>query len=345
MRPAHAIRQLVYRAHNIRSGLGGIAMRLAVVMPAATAQWGGVQRFAAEIVPALEQLVEVETFRMHPASGERRLPSFARGVTALSSRHRRYPFDAVFTTFHWPPKLWPIPTYGVIHDLRATLEKRAARGSAERLMQRSISRTWRRVLVPTEHVAADVRRVLGLSRISVVGEGTDHLDRHLGQAITTDSVVVLGGRAPHKRTALGLQAGVEVAAAIGCPLVVVGTDPVSPLPCVSWVTSPTDEELVATLERARVVVAPSAYEGFGLAVGEALRAGAPVAYCHDSTLAALVGEAGIAAAPARDALAAAALKVWHDNDALSARARHRVHDLTWERTALTIVDVIRVDQS
>lgn len=320
-------------------------MRLAVIMPAATAQWGGVQRFAAEIVPALEQLVEVETFRVHQAAGGSRLSGLGRGVVTLSSRHRRQPFDAVFTTFHWPPKLWPIPTYGVIHDLRATLEKPATRGHTQRLVQRSISRTWRRVLVPTEHVAADVRRVLGLSRVSVIGEGTDHLDRHHGQGITADRVVVLGGRASHKRTTLGLDAGVRVANAADAQLVILGADPVTGSSDAMWIPSPTDDELAAVLQRARVVLAPTSYEGFGLAVGEALRAGAPVVYCRDSTLASLVGDAGIAAAPDAEDLAAAGLTAWHQHDVLSVRAHYRVRELTWSCAASALLGVIRVDQS
>ena len=93
-----------------------------------------------------------------------------------------------------------------------------------------------------------------------------------------------------------------------------------------------DRALARTLWASRVVIAPSSYEGFGLAAGEAMRCGAPVVYTTDGTLGDLVGDGGIGASPEAGAMAAAAVELWRRDDA-SSRALDAAPRHTWRATA------------
>jgi glycosyltransferase involved in cell wall biosynthesis len=99
-----------------------------------------------------------------------------------------------------------------------------------------------------------------------------------------------------------------------------------------------DARLVTLLERARVVIAPTAYEGFGLAAGEARRAGVPGVFADDCPLHVLVGDGGLAAPPTAEAMAAAARVVWHDAAAYAERAARRAAGYTWRRTAEAMLE-------
>lgn len=314
-------------------------MRCALILPAPIEGWGGVQRFGACIRPALTSLSPVWAYRLHPRPGGSRLGALVAGARDLHAGHRRHRFDVVITTFHWPPRLLPAPMVGMIHDLRR-LNDRGMTSAAARL-QRAILSTWDLVLVPTDHVRDDVLVLAPGRRVVVIGEGTDHLDQYVAAPVVRDQLVVLGGGASHKRAELALGVAEAVVARLGVRCVVLG---LTPRPSgdgrICVLPSPSDEEVAAAHLAARVVVAPSRYEGFGLAVGEALRLGAPVVYATDGTLGSLVGAGGVAAPPTPSAMADAVAHAWEHTEGLSAEARRAVHDLTWEATAARILDEV-----
>lgn len=312
-------------------------MRLAVILPAATARAGGVQRFGSELTRALSGCADLTTFQVHPQPGGGRVSAVRSGTRALRAAHRRAPFDAVLTTFHWPPRLWGVPTYGVIHDLRPWRD--GSRLQPHLLAQRAICATWTAVLVPSTHVAEDVRSLLGRAAV-VIGEGADHLPA--GPAFPArDRIVVLGGRAPHKRTALATAAALRAAAALRCgPPLVLGGSP-ERIEGAEYVESPDDSTLAGLLATARVAVTATAYEGFGLAVAEALHAGTPIAWCRDGTLAQLVDGGGLASDPDVSSLSESVVRVWQEAPALSDRARLAVADRTWSTVAFDVANLIR----
>ncbi|MFN2540321.1 MAG: glycosyltransferase [Mycobacteriales bacterium] len=313
-------------------------MRLAVIVPAPTLQLGGVQRFATELVRALGAHADVVPFRVHPAGGQSRVRAAIDGWSALRTAHRADRFDAVLTTFHWPARLWPVPTYGVVHDLRPW--RQSPRWHPRLVAQRLVCSTWQATLVPSAHVGEDVERLLGGPRVLEIGEGADHLPLVPAQH-PRDRIVVLGGRAAHKRVALGAAAAATAARRLGCgPPVVVGGAAQSLPADVERMTSPSDQELAALFARARVAVAATAYEGFGLAVAEALHAGVPVVWCRDSTLGALVGDGGVCAAPEVTALTEAVLRAWAHGAELVRAAQQAVSPHTWDATAQRVMAAV-----
>lgn len=311
-------------------------MRLALILPAQIEGWGGVQRFGACLEPALASIAEVSAYRLHPAPGASRLAAFGTGVRDLGRDHRRQQFDAVVSTFHWPPRLLGVPMVGVVHDLRRRAG--AQSGSPAAHLERAILRTWDLVLVPSEHVRDEVASFVGERTITVIGEGTDHLDHLAPPPAERRLVVVLGGRAPHKRVELGVRAAAEAVARLDADGVVLGAAPHLRMGSrIRVLEAAADEEIAAVLSRARVVLAPSRYEGFGLAAGEALRLGAPVVFAADGPLAGLVGGGGLPAAPTASAMADATVAAWRRHDALSVAARDAVRQMTWDATARRIV--------
>lgn len=314
-------------------------MRLAVVLPSQGVRMGGVQRFGMEIADALDDLVDVRRFRVHPPPGGPRARALARGIAAILREHRADRFDALVSTFHWPPRLPGIPTYGVVHDVRD--EAGGSWHPGRVLVHRAIARSWPVAMVPTAHVGRDVVHRFGPIETRVIGEGLDHLDRFSEPTgVVRDLLVVLGGRVARKRTDLGLDSALRAGQALGVrPLLLGGS--LGDVPTgVDLVADPTDNVVAATLARARVVVAATAYEGFGLAVGEALRAGAPVVYASDAPLADLVGGGGLAAPPEPVAMSEAVAAAWTRSAELSSQARDSVAGLTWHQTAVNVLRVI-----
>lgn len=314
-------------------------MKLAIVMPARTVVPGGVQRFAAELAPALVALgADVREYRVHPASGEARSTAALRGLTSLVQDHRRVHFDAVLTTFHWPPRVVGAPTFGVIHDLRSCPSGRFA---PRRLARSAVTATWAAAFVPSTHVARRVTDLLGYHRTVVTGEGLDHLDRYFEDPPPQRSdILVVAGRAPHKRARLGLEAALLAANALGCGVTVVGVPEGDVPERVRVLADPDDRALAAAYQSALVAVVPSSYEGFGLSAGEALRAGTPVVHADDGTLADLVRAGGIAAHPTAPSFAEAIESAGLRASQLAGAARTAAAPYTWTTTARRVLDEI-----
>lgn len=318
-------------------------MRLAVVMPASTKNVGGVQRFSLALLEALAARCEVETISVHPQPGGHRLPALGRGAANLLRSHARRRFDAVLTTFHWPWKLIPgTPMAGFIHDLREhDLEHRGLKTR----VQSGIIRSWNVVFVPSEHVAREVKTIAARADVRVVGEGLDHLERYWMPEFEEeerDAVVVIAGRAPHKRAELGVDAVQAALPDIGGDVVVLGSVPGRlPHPSIDVWTSYSDADLVKLYSRARVIVAPTSYEGFGLAAGEAMWFGAPVVFATDAKLGDLIRDGGVAAAPTVEGFRSAIVTAWNRHDSLRSKAIAAARTHTWASTAARIVTVLQ----
>ena len=108
-------------------------------------------------------------------------------------------------------------------------------------------------------------------------------------------------------------------------------------PLVAWLGEIADSDLPPLLAGALLFVSPSSYEGFGLAVAEAMAAGAPVVGGSGSSLDEVVGDAGILVPP-RDvgAVADAIDRLLQDERlraATSASCRKKASAYTWQATA------------
>ncbi len=98
-----------------------------------------------------------------------------------------------------------------------------------------------------------------------------------------------------------------------------------------------DQHLDALMRRARCLVYPSLYEGFGIPVLEAMRVGTPVITSNTTALPEVAGEAALVLDPLNIEAMAAAMERLDRDDALRAemirRGRLRAAIFTWERTA------------
>jgi glycosyltransferase involved in cell wall biosynthesis len=106
-----------------------------------------------------------------------------------------------------------------------------------------------------------------------------------------------------------------------------------------------DEALAELYRRASVFCYPSLYEGFGLPVLEAMAAGTAVVTSSTSSLPEVGGDAVVYADPYDPASIARALRGLLNSPerraALGAAARARAATFTWERTAETVLGVLR----
>ncbi|MGC9359174.1 MAG: glycosyltransferase family 4 protein [Anaerolineae bacterium] len=97
------------------------------------------------------------------------------------------------------------------------------------------------------------------------------------------------------------------------------------------------EELLWLYNAARVLVAPSFYEGFGLTPLEAMACGTPVVVSDVSSLPEIVADAGLTAPPDDpEAIAAAVWRVLDDNglwDSLAAKGLKRAACFSWDKAA------------
>jgi glycosyltransferase involved in cell wall biosynthesis len=102
----------------------------------------------------------------------------------------------------------------------------------------------------------------------------------------------------------------------------------------------TPAEVEALYQCAHALVFPSLYEGWGIPIVEAFRAGLPVACSNVTSLPELVGDAALVFDPYdEDAIATAIRRLWTDDvlaDRLSEMGRRRVERFSWQRTALTL---------
>jgi len=106
-----------------------------------------------------------------------------------------------------------------------------------------------------------------------------------------------------------------------------------------------DDELAALYGGCAVFCYPSLYEGFGLPVLEAMRAGAPVITSNVSSLPEVAGDAALLVDPLSSQAIGSALATLLADPARCARlgeaGRARAAQFSWERTATQVRDVLR----
>ena len=99
-------------------------------------------------------------------------------------------------------------------------------------------------------------------------------------------------------------------------------------------------DVQALYRSARLLVFPSLYEGWGLPIVEAFRAGLPVACSNVTSLPELVGDAALVFEPSNeDDIADAIRRLWTDGPLaadLRERGLRRVQRFSWRETALTL---------
>lgn len=319
--------------------------QMKVLLPRMSTGPGGVRRFSTEMLREFTSLLghDPTLVYLHPAdwgTGWRDRTSAA--VHAVRSMAYARP-EPTFACFHigWNGR-GTAPLVGFVHDLRGPkgLELGQDRGRAALLrrvpiLQRSSIRSWDIIAVPSPHVADDVQFLWPRARVECIGEGIDHLARPpMASAASRHSIVVVGGAMPHKRTDVGVAAARELRSRVDATRIwVLGElDPGrSAERGVQRVV--TDEDWSRALSEARLAIAPTAYEGFGLGVGEAVHAGVPVVYAKDSGLDWVVGGAGLASDPGAASMADIGAAIWDQPERYIAKTFEQSQRFSWRSTA------------
>ena len=102
-----------------------------------------------------------------------------------------------------------------------------------------------------------------------------------------------------------------------------------------------DHELAVLMAGADALCSPSAHEGFGLTVLEAMASGAPVVVSNRGSLPELVGSAGLVVEPTAEDVAEGLRTILAHSDlsGLRSSARRQAEKFPWSRTASGWVDV------
>ena len=192
-----------------------------------------------------------------------------------------------------------------------------------------IARRARLVITVSDFSRREIEDVLGVSA-TVIPNGVDQ--RFTPSESKGDYGLVVGTRIARKNLAV-LQAAARALEEQGIELVAAGStrgymrSEESPIRELGYVP---EDELPGLYARARVLLMPSLYEGFGLPCLEAMASGTPVVAANRGALPETCGDAALLVEP--DELAAAALEAV-DNERLIEAGLERAARFTWERTA------------
>ena len=192
-----------------------------------------------------------------------------------------------------------------------------------------IAKNARLVITVSEFSRRELADTLGVDAL-VIPNGVD--ERFRPAADKGDYALVVGTRIARKNLA-GLDAVARVLRDRSIELVAAGSgrpymraEPTS----IRQLGYVADDELPRLYARARLLLMPSLYEGFGLPVLEAMASGTPVVAANRAALPETCGDAALVVEP--DDLAEAALEAL-DDQRLIAAGLERAARFTWERTA------------
>lgn len=329
----------------------------------------GTQRYATQVLQAYR--------RLHPdramtliVPADARIPSWAADLPVVRSRLRGTAFEQLALPWlsrgkHLYSMAGPAPLLKrrqtlVMHDampFRIPESYRRTFVLWYLLMYGVLSRTAARVVTVSAFSRAELARTLRVSeqRFDVAPCGADHLVA--GDAADYEPpfepgtfALVVGNLAPHKNVgpateALG-DAGVPVAV-VGAAQQVHRQASVGDSANVRYLGRIDDAHLCRLYADAGVLVAPSRYEGFGIPLVEAGRAGCPAVFALGSAMTEVAGPGGLGF-PAGDwAECVRSVKAVLSDPALRAQlgeaARLNAEQFTWERTARIIFSDDEVD--
>jgi glycosyltransferase involved in cell wall biosynthesis len=289
----------------------------------------------------------------------RRLWSQVRLPLALASERP----DLLFVPAHAIPFAWPGMALTVVHDL-AFERYPHAYSAAERAYLRLTTR-WAALRCPlliavSESTKADLVSAYGLrpERIRVVPLGASHpavapapASRLAELGLNGTFVLQVGRIETRKNQAAALAAVERLGDGVTLALAGPERDPAlaarlrgsNRCRVLGRVDQPTLELLY---KHASAVIVPSLYEGFGLAMLEAMARGKVVVAAKASSLPEVGGDAALYFNDAADPQEVARVLETALSDkplrtSLAKAARERAHQFTWDRCAAGVADVIR----
>lgn len=276
------------------------------------------------------------------------------------------------------PLVAPVPCIVTIHDTIPLVlpDYRSTRAMQLYLaLMARTARQARKIIVPSQSAAADVRWILGVDpeKVIVIPEaaapdlvpdatGTAEARAKRRFGIPGPYLFNIGGF--DKRKNLPLLIDAFAAALPSLPeqatLVIAGGPhsdnhdvfpPLEPIiqtlglaGRVLLVGKVSDDDRKLLYQGAIACVTPSMYEGFGLTPLEAMACGTPAIVANRTSLPEIVGDAGVIVEPEVDTIADAIIRIMTDPEQrrdLSARAVERAASFSWDRAAEKTADVYR----
>jgi glycosyltransferase involved in cell wall biosynthesis len=252
----------------------------------------GVGRYIESLLEALREVPDVRARPLFvPGPAQKGLRSLVKRLPfayALAERRRaqlllREPGLSLYheTNHAAPPFAGPVVL--TIHDLSTVLhprtqERARARHFGHALLHRA--KDARRVIVPTQAIAAEVVRVLGVpsAKVRAIHHGVSHRFTP-GEPQTREPFALYTGDDGPRKGLATLRAAMPEGFALRCAG-----------PGHGFVS---DEELVQLYRTCAVFVLPSLYEGFGLPLLEAMACGAPCIASDDPALVEVSGGAAL----------------------------------------------------
>jgi glycosyltransferase involved in cell wall biosynthesis len=294
----------------------------------------GVQRYAREIVSALDELISEGSPLARNLDLQLVFPSTAMDVPRL--RNIRLQPAGRIAGHLWEQCVLPARLRGGLLSLGNTGPLTAKRHivcvhdantrafptsytPAFRLLYRtlipSLGRTAKMVATVSRFSATELERygIARANKIVVIPDGYEHAvrwsPRHTTatrEAASLDTIVIIGSRAPHKNIKLILEMA-DRFAAVGLRIAVAGSADarvynVSNGSAVArniiWLGRLSDEELAALMRDSLCLAFPSLTEGFGLPALEAMVLGCPAVVSNVASLPEICGDAVLYASPA-----------------------------------------------
>jgi glycosyltransferase involved in cell wall biosynthesis len=344
----------------------------------------GVQRYASEIVSALDDLVasrhplsrDLELEILVPEKATRALATSMIGVREV--RGHGHLWEQLALPRHAAPGLLSFCNTGpvahgkqivCIHDMNTRLAP--ASYSAEfralyRVLLPALGRSARAVTTVSAYSAAEIARfhTAPPGKITVIPNGHEHVlrwkPRHsdLTRSIAgRNTVVLVGSIAPHKNVGLVLgladklaEAGLRIAVVgMSDPRIFAGSTAKTDASNIYWLGRLSDDELAALLQDSLCLCFPSLTEGFGLPPLEAMALGCPVITTDAASLPEVCGDAALFASPVdADAWLSQILSIYGDVSLarrLSAAGMARAKVFSWRRSAERYLDLMaRIDR-
>ena len=290
---------------------------------------GGVERVAREMVAWLPRLAPERYSVVKPprALAHRAGHAWEQALLPLVKAELLY----------CPANLAPIASRRnvvVIHDVAALRHPEwysRAYVAWQRAVLPRVARRARLVITVSQFSRREIGDVLGVES-TVIPNGVD--GRFKPSTDKGDYALVVGTRIAKKNLA-GLSAAAGSLRGLGIELVAAGSgrgymrsEP-SPLRQLGYVP---EDELPSLYARARVLLMPSLYEGFGLPCLEAMASGTPVVAANRAALPETCDDAALVVEPEELAEAAVAAATT-ESERLTAAGLARAARFTWERAA------------